>query len=831
MLCAILVLLVFLCSGTAELVPTPIRFQRIQCGCSNERLQALAPSSTDKTQVVLTGFFSFPSTSACNGNEPASSTITSYLIPAALIALDEINNSSDILQGYHLTLDVRDSRCDSTHAITELSDSIVNEMINPPSNSFNFGIIGPGCTSVTRAVAGVVGRSVRLPVVSYGLNSPVMRERMSFPTLFNVARSLVHTMNSAIKLMKHFNWTTNSAFISEDSNDLFLSTLETVLTQISNDIHMLNDGGDTSINVSEFSKIQMGSNVPNAIKSFLQSVRQKHIRVILGLLSQRLAAQLICTARSGVIPGNGFVFVLVGTYSENWWQTETSYCSLTDDDVKSVVIVSGEVINPNINATLQSGRSVHDFKEEYNQRLRAWCNDSVYLRSALNAFSGTVYDAVWALALALNESADTIDSAVDRGLHYDPETLRRIVYFLKAVNFSGVTGQVLFKDGEIVGADSVQQIQSGSQVLVGYLDRQLLTVQAFVWNVSNTIPSENLTIVEKSIDTYLLVIASVFTVFGMIFGITMLVFNWHHASHRILRASSQRLNYVIIIGVFFGYFSVLIQTVFESHLGTEMSPELFKALCLIRIWMLPLAFTFTYGILFARAWRIYRVFHNPWASSRPYKDHHLMLMVMLIVVGDMIILIPWTIIDPYRRFPVETGIDYASFTRCLYFGCSSTNALIWLGVLAGYKIIIIIVGIIVITLVRKEVRERKIFDDSRSLAAAVYISAVSFVVGLGLTILFLRTGRPVLSYTVSSIWVNISSSATLICIFIPKTYRIVIKKDSGSRYRKARRLYYGEYTTTIKTIGDRPSPSKLDLDVSVTDECHNEINRNESTDL
>ena len=791
---------------SSSLISAPLAFENgvMQCGCRNT-LDALSPDPSlprNQTPIAidLTAFFYFNTvnSSNCVVERENNAMPTSHLIPAAVIALDEINNSSDLLKGYHLQLAVRDSRCDATHAISQLIDSIADRLkgIQPPDSPYNLGIIGPGCEAVTGVVAGVIDRSLKLPVVSYG-NPPATKNRGERSTLFHTSRSVLLSMRSAIRLLRHFNWTNNIAFISETS-DLFISTVEEVIETDINDRIVLKDSSG-GIPVSQFSKIENRNNeITSSLLQFVNVVREKNIRVIVGLLSQRSAAQLICTARSGIIPGDGFVYVfigVVGDFFENWWKTESEYCNLTDLDVQSTFLVTGDVINPDTSAILKSGRTVQDFNFEFSQRLTEWCSEeSNYNRRFAESSAGSLYDAVWALALALNESVDLINSVVDRELHYDSDLLGRIVESLELTDFVGVTGELHFVNGEHGGAEFIQQVQDGDQVVVATHFKGDLTASKdnlFVWNgSSNVVPRDQVLVIQKNVPIYWIVIVLIFTIAGMVFGICMLIFNWYYGRHKILLASSQRLNYIIIVGVFFGFFTVVILSILNSPLGLLMSDDLYKTLCLIRIWMLPLSFTYTYGIMFARAWRIYKIFNDPWRTSRPYKDYHLLTMVMVAAAVDVAILIPWTIIDPYRRFPSDVTVSYESYTQCEFSNCSSDNAFVWLAVLAVYKLLFIMVGILVISLVRQGIVKRKIFDDSKSLATAVYLVSSAFVVGLPATLLLLLAGQPLFSFLVSALWVNISSSGTLICIFLPKFYKIKIKKDSGKNYKTGKSVYY-----------------------------------------
>lgn len=854
---AVLVRLLFLLTASAELslTPTPVLPQGAssQCGCNNSALQALTPTTSTTpsgqvlSEIVLTGFFSIDTDDSrpiCS--ESQSKLTTGHLLPAAFIALDEINNSSDILPGYHLALDVRDSRCDPLHATTEFIETIRARIQgNAPSNSLHLGVLGPGCIAVVDTLAGIVSRSLNFPVVSYAPNSHPLstREDGVSSVLFSMSRSLLFTTQSAIGLMLQLGWDNNTAFVSEEGNDFFLSTIESVLNTNSEnaDNIVLSDGNETvggTVQVSEFSYLEIGPDglaLATSMEEFFENVRSKNIRVILAMLSQRISAQLICAGRMGVVPGDGFLYVFIGSFSDFWWQTETDSCELTDADVQSVIIVSGNLINPNSNAVLESGKTVHDFKVQYVERQVMWCDVTRYEMNPVDLSAGSVYDAVWSLALALNKNTELIGRAIQGDLQYDSVTLNAVVESLRLLNFTGVTGQVEFDEGgDRVGAESVQQIQGGQQVVVGlYVDGKLLLTPSenFVWQgKSNSMPRGDVRRDLQGVDLHWLVIGLLITVTGILLAIVFWGCNCYYAQHRILRASSQKLNYVIIIGVIFGYLTVLLLTILESPLGSEMDDITFKVLCLIRIWMLTLSFTFTYGILFARAWRIYRVFNNPWASSRPYKDYHLMLLVLGVAFVDVMILLPWTVIDPYRRFPVLTEVDYDSFSVCVFSSCSSANATIWLLVLSVYKIGIIMGGIFIISLVRKEVTERKIFDDSRSLAVAVYITASAFVIGLPLTLLFLLANKVVLAYIVSAGWVNVSSWATQLTVFMPKFYKIVIKKDDGKSYNRARRLYYGREFSTVNFTKYRPSHGTTETFNSVAS-IENINNINEGTDV
>ena len=255
------------------------------------------------------------------------------------------------------------------------------------------------------------------------------------------------------------------------------------------------------------------------------------------------------------------------------------------------------------------------------------------------------------------------------------------------------------------------------------------------------------------------------------FAFSMCVFNWRYSKHKILIASSQKLNYVIIVGAFLGYLNVIAYTLLS--VGFKIA-----FLCYFFDYSLSINFSLIYGTLFARAWRIYRIFHNPWSKKRPLKDGHLILIVLLAVFIDLVILVSSSLVDPYEIILFLTGIDYDSFSIFVSVVCTQEDPATWISVLFFYKLCFICCGVYIISLVRREVHVRKIYDDSCSLAVAISITAVSYVVGV-FVLSVLSSVYSDLEYIGLVIFVNVSVSGTLICVFIPKCYKIVVKKDSG----------------------------------------------------
>ncbi len=736
-------------------------------------------ADNDSAEIVVPAFFPFPA----NGSESHGRELDNghYLIPAAVLALDEINSRPGLLPGYHLRLDIRDSSCDKYKGVYEL---ILSAQKAQNGTAPRVAVLGGGCSLVSAGL-GLLTPRYELPQVSYG-NNPSSADRNNVLPFFQTVGTFDQRLRTALEVLHHFRWIHNVALIAQE-NEIYTRVLETVVTStLDGNFTASVENTSISINIVVLHEIHGDVNLAASFATFFKDVRDKNLRVIVAAVNENYARLLLCEAKSGRMPGSGFVWVFIGSFSDSWWERSTT-CVIDAEDVESVLIISSEIRNLNESQIMEqtSGKTITAFQAEYEARLQQWCPGG-----KAEPLATTTYDALWAIALAVNSTMGPTGSIA----YNSSDLYSRITTSLSETNFLGASGQVHFNEARgRVGINAIHQTQSGVHQFVGTYDNGQLSFQSgrypLMWP-EGAPPSDVPEEIQESVPLWFIGPAVGVTLLGIGFSIIMFVFNWVYRKHRILLAASQRLNYIILAGTWLGFFSVLILSVLESEIGTKMSDELFASLCIIRLTALSMSFTLAYGTMFTRAWRIYRIFNDPWVAKRPLRDHHLMLMVALLLVGDLIILIIWTAIDHYRRFTSVSEIDYGSYSRCTYLSCGSSHLFIWLSIVGMYKILLMLGGVFVVSLVRKGVVERKIFDDSRSLSLALYVTAISFSLGLPLQFLFLLQFQVVFAFIAGAAWVNISAYSTIVCVFLPKFYAIVIKKDSGKNLRSLKSVFY-----------------------------------------
>ncbi|KAG5893995.1 hypothetical protein JTB14_004250 [Gonioctena quinquepunctata] len=136
-------------------------------------------------------------------------------MPAARLALEDVNERKDLLPGYILNLHSNDSECEPG-----LGASVMyNLLYNQPTKL----MLLAGCSTVCTTVA-EAAKMWNLVVLCYGASSPALSDRNRFPTLFRTHPSATVHNPTRIKLMKKFGW--SRVAILQQAEEVFISTLE-----------------------------------------------------------------------------------------------------------------------------------------------------------------------------------------------------------------------------------------------------------------------------------------------------------------------------------------------------------------------------------------------------------------------------------------------------------------------------------------------------------------------------------------------------------------------------------------------------------------------------
>lgn len=112
-----------------------------------------------------------------------------------------------------------------------------------------------------------------------------------------------------------------------------------------------------------------------------------------------------------------------------------------------------------------------------------------------------------------------------------------------------------------------------------------------------------------------------------------------------IKMSSPHLNNLIIIGCILTYLSVIFLGL-DSGLSSVAA---FPYICTARAWLLMAGFSFSFGAMFSKTWRVHSIFTDVKLNKKVIKDYQLFIVVGILLFIDVLILTTWHLADPFYR--------------------------------------------------------------------------------------------------------------------------------------------------------------------------------------
>uniref|UniRef100_A0A8C3S9R1 Gamma-aminobutyric acid type B receptor subunit 1 n=1 Tax=Chelydra serpentina TaxID=8475 RepID=A0A8C3S9R1_CHESE len=536
-------------------------------------------------------------------------------------------------------------------------------------------ILMPGCSSVSTLVA-EAARMWNLIVLSYGSSSPALSNRQRFPTFFRTHPSATLHNPTRVQLFKKWGWTKIATI--QQTTEVFTSTLDDL------DQRVKEAGIEITFRQSFFSD-------PAAP---VRSLKRQDARIIVGLFYETEARKVFCEVYKEKLYGKRYVWFLIGWYADNWFRIKDPAINCTEAEMAEAVEghVTTEIVmlNPE-NTRSISNMTSQEFIEKLQKRLGKNPEETGGFQEAPLA-----YDAIWALALALNKTSAEL---VKKGLrledfNYNNKNITDEIYrALNSSAFEGVSGHVVFDaSGSRMAWTLIEQLQGGVYKKIGYYDS---TKDNLSWYnndkwIGDAPPADYTKVITtfRFLSQKLFISVSVLASLGILLAIVCLAFNIYNGHVRYIQNSQPYLNSMTAVGC-----TLALAAVFPLGLdGYHIGAGLFPFVCQARLWLLGLGFSLAYGSMFTKIWWVHTVFTKKEEKKERRKTLEpwkLYATVGLLVGLDVVMLAVWQIIDPLHRTIEEftkeepkTDIDVSILPQLEH--CSSTKMNTWLGKQGGY---------------------------------------------------------------------------------------------------------------------------------------------------
>ncbi|XP_061616276.1 gamma-aminobutyric acid type B receptor subunit 1 isoform X1 [Phyllopteryx taeniolatus] len=678
-------------------------------------------------------------------------------LPAAKMALALVNERADILPDYELELIHYDSMCDPGEATKLLYDLLYTEPIKI--------VLMPGCSSVSTLVA-EAARMWNLIVLSYGSSSPALSNRQRFPTFFRTHPSATLHNPTRVQLFQKWRWTKIATI--QQTTEVFTSTLDDLEERVK----------EARIEIS----VRQSFLTDPAVA--VKNLKRQDARIIVGLFYETEARKVFCEVYKEKLFGKKYVWFLIGWYADNWFKINDPSINCTVEQMTEAV--EGHVTTEIVMLNPETVRGASNLtSQEFLDQLMSKLGGKNSEETGGFQEAPLAYDAVWALALALNKTVGPLKAKGRRleDFNYNNRDITAEIYrALNTSSFEGVSGHVIFDaQGSRMAWTLIEQLQGASYKKIGYYDSTKGNLSWYgndKW-IGSGPPADQTMVIEefRYLSQKLFVSMSVFSGLGIVLGIICLTFNIYNSSVRYIQNSQPYLNNMTAVGCMMS-----LAAIFPLGIdGLHVHRKHFPVVCQFRLWLLGLGFSLAYGSMFTKIWWVHTVFTKK--DEKKDKKKHLEPWKLYATVGillglDILSLMIWQIVDPLHitveKFTRESPKgDLDVLIQPLLEHCSSEKMNTWLGVVYGYKGLLLLLGIF-LAYETKSISTEKI-NDHRAVGMAIYNVAVLCLITAPVTMIL--SSQQDASFAFASLAIVFSVYITLVVLFVPKMRRLITRGE------------------------------------------------------
>lgn len=733
-----------------------------------------------------------------------------YQVPATCMAVDDINNSS-LLANYTLELTISAPECDMAEGVVALIEAMITQKPAPEQQPLMF--LDGGCNAVTESLAALTGQLYNSTMVSFGSSSPSLSDRDTFPKLFRTIPSEIQVNSLRLAILKMFNWTRVATLHQTDS----VFSMSTDDFSVRFNLMFPNSSSDGSNNQVLISSSFTGN--PNIS---LQQIKEKDVRIIFAWMNEDQAVKMFCEAIHLGLMTTSHVWIIPGWYTRNWWKNAENgtngRCSSQQlakalDSSLAVDLYSSS-IEPN--GPSISGRDGSVFTNTYCNYQSAFMNmvannDIKYPflcsnlkrgpavnKCSINKYSYTpfAYDAVWSIALALKRADDNLTANFSTSLRnftYSNTNITDAIFnAMAATGFRGVSGNVSFDStGSRNGLNALYQIRlvEGKGLcleLIAVHDpvKENYTFQNsshIVWK-EGYVPKDRVTVRPVYLDQHLVKALDIITSLSIIVALAILVFNIATIWKPLMANSAPHINTIVIIGCLLLLISCYLLGVDSNNppLAPSDVNQRYSTICKLRLWLLAIGFTLSFGSLFGKTWQVHCVYVDSQLKHKPFRMWNFLIIISVLLLVDVIYLTIWTIMWPLQRstsalFVLDSGNDVEDVQEQYeYCSCDKYNYLI--GALYIVKGLVALFGLFLAYETRNV--GYQYINDSKYVSIATYVVVIVVGISAPMSLVLAQNWFIKTAYILAVVLVNTSCLCCLLILYIPKAVFMAKGKDT-----------------------------------------------------
>lgn len=541
------------------------------------------------------------------------------IIPAVELAVEQINNSTKLLQNHTLDIIVGDSGCNSyietTIPFTEhvvLGDKPV------------LGIVGPTCTESSLYLAEITQQNRYGIVQAMMANLDRLEDHEQYRHTFGMVSSFNILVDTFLDISRNNSWK-NIGVIYDASREFFQATLQSFVDR------------STSIPGFHFESwpvfLEPGFYIP-----LDEIIDNNRTRVILAIMSARTARHVACLAGIAgmVYPVYQFIYAHRGV--DDFLNDKSNFSFGSNPVYKC----NKSIIEKGLNGSILLGYGLNltdseifldetaqlkvgEVKDQYRDRLGQNLSESVY--------AYPYYDATWAFAMSIDQAIKELGSFSQNNVRFldnspEAEVIREK---FAALNFQGVSARIQFgnKTGHVTSNVDISQVY-GREVT-----RNITYIK------------DEFKVKHETLHPALIVFGFLFSALALALNTLLHFVNVYYRNISAIKASSPRLNHFIFIACYLMVFLVVIQTLHYGFVGID-NEILKKFFCNFTEFLHPVCLTLIVGTVTVKLWRLYSIFNRSFKSQHLLQDKYLAMVVLLLALIVALLNIPWSALAPFE---------------------------------------------------------------------------------------------------------------------------------------------------------------------------------------
>ena len=695
------------------------------------------------------------------------------LLPAARVAISQINSDYTLLPGYKLELiEGGHEAC----GLTETNMALLNYVryaCNPPNGTVAV-VVGLYCSTSAIVIA-----EMSLPVILKfsAANSPLFKSNnYSYPNFWRVMTSASIYVHMMISLMDRYNWT-KIAIIQDLETKFYTNIGELLAKQLlaTPNKTFAFHGGLVGIN-------------EKLIESSIKKIQTSNSRIVFVSATGPQVAKLLCVAAKENMIYPKYLWILVD-FIVSSIEHEASIVgdcnistihSVLENSITSLMEIKSS--NRSFPNTLPNAHFLMEYTQGYVDELEK-ANVTHALKHDM-IYAGFIYDQIWAFTLALNSALPLLlrnnISVEDYGFN-QPLATHIIEDSLYRVNFEGITGRISFtKYHEVPGCVNIYQITKGKEIQMCSYGNELNATIFSLFDCNLTFSEDlddDLPIRNMLIPTVALYCLYSVTLCAIILTTAVFLLMYHYRMEPEIKSFSLLINSLIFISC---YILCICQIISITLVGFYFSSiDLFSALCNTELLLNYNSVSLISVTLFVQLFRINRIFYNKKLKTLGlvYKNWFLILFALLLLLIPLSIGVIFLGSYLWIQQAVYESVNLKMFVKERIFYCeeNTTKVIIFLIISTVCSSTFLVFNIVLASITRsithKEFRNAKKIN--------VFIFCVTVIQATSIAVIYLIRIANLMLYS-QLINYLVALSTTALCqviLFTPKVYSVFRRKN------------------------------------------------------